>query len=165
MKLKVAAFWIVLQAVFFVVWAQTEEGRFAEGEGQSILVETLPVDPRDLLRGQYMRLGYTFSRPSEFGIDMSEVSQGAQIWIVMEEKGKFHEPVRSAKDRPDHLGPNEVALRGRWDGWNLDTGVERFYVEEGTPTPRGNDITVRLRVAENGSLRIEQIYAGGREWP
>jgi uncharacterized membrane-anchored protein len=165
MKFKIAAVWIALQVLFFVLWAQTEERRFAEGEGDTILVETMPVDPRDLLRGQYMQLAYTFTRPGQFDIDMADIPVGAGVWVIVGPNGKFHEPVGAYTRKPETLAPDEVALRGRWDGWQVDCGVGRFYVEEGTPTPTGGPVTVRLRVAENGSVRIEQIYVNGRKWP
>lgn len=165
MKYRIAAVWIALQTAFFVLWAMAEQSRFAEGKGDSILVRTLPVDPRDLLRGQYMQLAYSFSRPGESGVDMSSIPAESTAWITMKAEGKFHEPVRVSLSRPDNLAPGEVTFRGRWNGWVLDCGVDRLFVEEGTPTPTSGEVTVRLRVADNGSVRIEQVYLDEKAWP
>ena len=64
MRLRIAAIWIVFQLLFFAGWAFWEEAHLADGSGQSILVKVAPVDPRDLLRGQYFRLAFDFSSPS-----------------------------------------------------------------------------------------------------
>src|SRR3982750_2863081 len=47
--------------------------------GQTVLVRVVPVDPRDMFRGDYVRLSYAFSRipPSEVE-GMSAVERGGR---------------------------------------------------------------------------------------
>lgn len=163
MRIQVAAIWVALQILFFGGWAWTEAARFEEGH--SILVRTAPVDPRDLLRGQYMRLAYPMSRPGEFENAPEEVRDGSTIWTVLVEDGEFHTPAWTALTRPQQLRGGAIALRGRIEGRNIVYGIERYFVPEGTPTPREGEITVRLRVAEDGIPRIEEVYLDGQPWP
>jgi uncharacterized membrane-anchored protein len=58
-RLKLAAIWVALQLVFFIGWTSREQLR--RSTGPSILVKVVPVDPRDLLRGQYLTLAYQFT--------------------------------------------------------------------------------------------------------
>lgn len=162
MRLKLAAAWIGLQVLFFAGWAGLEEMRLAPGEGRSILVRTVPVDPRDLLRGQYIRLAYEFSTgwPTQAGFP-----DGAEVWAVLSLQGEFHGPRDFSERRPDGLAPGEVALRGRVERWRLRFGIEEYFVPEGTETPAARDLTVRLRVGNDGRARIEQVYVKGVPWP
>ncbi len=164
MRLKITAAWIGLQVAFFAGWALVEESRLAEGVGDSILVRVVPVDPRDLLRGQYMRLGYEFSGgaplvPGEMPPD------GSTIWVVLRPEGEFYVPKESYQQRPEQLARGEVALRGRVAGGRFLFGIESYFVPEETATPDWRDLTVRLRVGDDGRSRIEQVYASGVPWP
>lgn len=171
MRVQIAAVWVAVQIVFFAGWAYTEAARFEQG--RSILVRTLPVDPRDLLRGQYFRLAYEMSRPDEVGVETVDAPEGSTVWMVLKPDGEFHVPARVSLTRPSNLGPDEEALRGRLEGRGdfgmgsrrIVYGIERYFVPEGTPTPREGEITVRLRVTEDGVSRIEEVYLDGQAWP
>jgi uncharacterized membrane-anchored protein len=169
LKLKLAAVWMALQVALFGLWAASEQARFDPEAGTSILVEVVPVDPRDLLRGQYFRLGYKFSRPQSFGVATPEAfddtPEGSPVWVVLAPAGRFHEPLRVELAPPAGLGADEVLILGRKASWSLEFGIERYFVPEGTPTPEIDDLTVRLRVADDGSVRIEKVYLHDRPWP
>jgi uncharacterized membrane-anchored protein len=161
MRWKLAAGWVALQILFFGAWAAREERRFDPGVGQSILVKTEPVDPRDLLRGQYLQLSYTFNR---MGLGGFSGERGTEFWCVLRQEGEFHVPVAFSWERP-RPAPGEVALRGRNEGRRLVYGIEEYFVPEGTETPEARDVTVSLRVGNNGRARIEKVYVKGVPWP
>ena len=50
-RLVVAAVWIALQCCLLIGWTIVESVRMLPDKGSSVVVRTLPVDPRDLLRG------------------------------------------------------------------------------------------------------------------
>jgi len=161
---KVAAIWIGLQLAFFVVWTRLEAGRQAEGVGKSVLVRCVPVDPRDLLRGQFIQLSYEFSN-SNFQDDKIDAVQGDTVWVVLVPDGEFHSPRRLLLSRPSSLATGEVALRGRYDRFGrILYGIERFFVAEGRETPPARDLTVRLRIGDDGRARIETVYVRGLAW-
>lgn len=162
-RLKLAAGWVALQLLFFVGWTGVEQYRVTSGE--SILVKVVPLDPRDLLRGQYLRLGYEFSRPWDFTAARVQVPADGPVWVVLRRAGEFHVPARLALERPTTLGPGEVALRGRARYGRYEFGVEQYFVPEGSATPAVSDLTVRLRVTASGTARIEQVYVKGVPWP
>jgi len=140
---QLAAGWVGVQLLFFAGWTVREQVRAASGP--SILVKVVPVDPRDLLRGQYLRLAYEFSRPWDSTGARLQLPGDAPVWVV--------------------LDSDEVALRGRARGGRYVFGVEQYFVPEGTPTPAVSDLTVRLRVGPSGTARIEQVYVRGAAWP
>ena len=62
--LTAAAAFVALQALFFAAWIWSEEGKY----GAVVRVAVLPVDPRDIVRGQYFALEYAFDRPDSYAL-------------------------------------------------------------------------------------------------
>ena len=166
MRLKIVAVWIVCQLLFFAAWALWEESHLADGVGDSILVRVTPVDPRDLLRGQYFRLAYEFSRPREAIASAASLPTGSPVWVVLKKEGRYHVPKSASAQPADSLGPDEVILMGHLSSrWQILYGIERYFVPEGTKDPNREDLSVRLRIDSRGKARIEQVYLKGIPWP
>lgn len=163
MRWKLAVAWVSLQLLFFAGWAATEQRR--QVTGMSILVRTAPVDPRDLLRGQYMALSYEFSRMQPFDDQGRDPAEGEDVWVVLRPDGEYHVPSRVTVARPVPLPPGHVAILGRRERWRFLFGVEEYFVPEGTETPPQRETTVRLRVGKDGLPRIESVLVKGRPWP
>lgn len=163
MRWKLAVLWVVAQVAFFGVWASVEQGRLSSG--YPIHVRTAPVDPRDLLRGQYLALSFEFSRAERFA-DTGQVPQpGDEVWTVLRPEGGFHVPGAAYTRRPAILNPGEVVVVGRAERWRILYGIEQYFVPEGSPTPAQSDTTVRLRVGRDGKPRIETVLVQGKPWP
>lgn len=156
---KLTAGWVCLQIIFFAAWAALEESHFSSG--RSILVKTVPVDPRDLLRGQYLYLEYAFStnpvKKETYGV-------GGPVWVVLKPKEKFFVPAHFMESPPVNLPPDQVFIQGQGE-YGLRFGVEKYFVPEGTETPDPKDITVRLRINDRGRARIEEVYVKDKPWP
>lgn len=165
-RMTVAVAWIALQFVYLCGWTLYEASRLLPGAGESVLVRTEPVDPRDLLRGQYMRLRYPFNRTDgSFNAESNET-----VWVVLRPETRngqtFYEPVQYSRSRPTETQPQDVVIRGTAEGGGrLDFGIGRYFVPEGTETPSASEITVRLRVGSDHRPRIETVYKNGQPWP
>jgi uncharacterized membrane-anchored protein len=162
-RLKLAAGWVGVQLLFFAGWTVREHVRMTSGA--SILVKVIPVDPRDLLRGQYLNLAYEFSRPWDSSVAHLAIPDDGSVWVVLRRDGPFHVPKRLSLARPTELDQDDVALQGRARGSRYTFGVEQYFVPEGTATPAVSSLTVRLRVGPTGTARIEQVYVSGAAWP
>lgn len=167
-RMKFATIWIVIQCFGFALWAGFEQARLAPGAGQSILVRTEPVDPRDLISGQYMLLGYDFNQLSS----SNEFSPNDTVWATLrptsENEQVFYETVSVSTKKPftSSLKPGDIVMRGRAENeWRASFGIERYFVAEGTETPNLRDLTVRLRVGEDHRPRIEEVLLDGHPWP
>jgi uncharacterized membrane-anchored protein len=106
--------------------------------GETILVRVVPVDPRDLFRGDYMVLGYDFSRVPPAGIeDLADSDrqreqqwQGLPVYVTLvpEPDGKHWRAERFSLSQPT----SGKYLRGRIAGrGRLDFGIEAYYLQEG----------------------------------
>jgi uncharacterized membrane-anchored protein len=140
--------------------------------GKVVLLETRPVDPRDLLRGDYVILNYAISSipASAFAGERSKsIPAGETVYVLLEKKGEFHQAVR-ASATPLEPDSNQVMIKGVSRSWFdgarnqsrtiVEYGLERYYVTEGTGNPTGK-LTVQVAVPASGQGVIKQVFVDG----
>lgn len=172
MKTKLAIFATILglQAAWVLATCAVQERSLAQGT--VILLETRPVDPRDLLRGDYVTLRYKISDVplNLFSPPRTEaIPPGASVYVALERRGEYFEVVRASLE-PIQPRRGEVALKGRSGEWwgsaagrsvRLDYGLERYYVREGTGNPQGK-VTVQAAVPPSGQGVIKEVLVDGK---
>ena len=176
MKTKLLIAILALQTAWVVGTVTVQEVRLHRGN--VVLLETVPVDPRDLLRGDYVILRYKISTLSAslFADGLTnQPSAGTPVYVQLEKRGEFHEaqaasfaPLDGDAQHPVLRG--KVSSRGWWDSGNntnrhaqVDYGLERFYVREGTGNPRGK-LTAEVSVPASGNGVIRQVYLDGKPY-
>jgi uncharacterized membrane-anchored protein len=158
---------VALQVI--VVAAATAREEYYRRSGEQIVVRTVPVDPFDLLRGQYVILSYAFENPPDY-FRWSYV-KGDTVYVVLRRQGKSWRrdgyedsvPSRSSRD------PDTVYLKGRaTSGFGqlrvAFPNLSRYYVREGTRAPRTPPDVV-LSVRGDGTARIVRLAIHGKTWP
>ncbi len=177
MKLKYKLLFLVLalQAAWILGTTFFQESLLRNGK--LVLLETRPVDPRDLLRGDYLILNYKISDvPLRlFTPGTTNAPPGGEtIYVLLEPKGPFHEVVQ-ASTKPLMPNTSQVLLKGRstkwwnlrsWDGSSsvhVEYGLERYYVRENTGNPRGQ-ITVQAAVSASGQALIRRVFIDGKPY-
>jgi uncharacterized membrane-anchored protein len=106
--------------------------------GEVILLRVVPVDPRDLFRGDYVVLSYDFSRVPPSGIaglapgsaDQWQQLEGRPVYVslVPEGGGRHWRTGTMSLQRP----AGGKYLQGRFGSWGrLEFGIEAYYVQEG----------------------------------
>ncbi|MGD0517507.1 MAG: GDYXXLXY domain-containing protein [Thermoguttaceae bacterium] len=129
--------------------------------GNTILLRVVPVDPRDIFRGDYVVLGYECSRIPAAGIaglqsyhnyDFRDVQdQTVYVTLAPESDGRHWRPEQYSTERPKQ----GIYLRGKIQGWQIQYGIESFYVQEG----KGHDYENAVR---NRKLSAKiSVTAGG----
>ncbi|VVT12557.1 GDYXXLXY domain-containing protein [Hoeflea sp. EC-HK425] len=153
-------------------------------DGAEIVLKTEPVDPRDLMRGDYVRLGYT---------DISSIDKGlieggwpaqdttAPVWLILAPGGDgAYVPKAARFSKPSVMAVQElVVLRSlpvritiaRPDGGlnsigPLRFGIERYYVPEGEgleieKAQNEGRTRVAVRVSEDGEPQISRLMIDG----
>jgi uncharacterized membrane-anchored protein len=155
--------------------------------GTPVLLETAPVDPRSLFRGDYVRLNYKISRLdlSKLGGD-KDFSAHDTAWVVLEQAQRYWHAVAVYRHRPD-AAPGQVIIKGevRWaDGRGsafappvptrqprflvMRYGIESYFVPEGTGRAierRGAQTPLDILVAVDrfGNAGIKAVELDGRE--
>ena len=173
MKTTLLAIVIGLQTAWVIGTVAVQEQQLAHGN--VILLETRPVDPRDLLRGDYVILGYDFSSVPVTKFtppvpDSNLLTPGRDVFAELKPDGAFHRLDRVSLE-PVVPQPGNVVLRGklRWQ-WqpanqavtevSVAYGLEQYFVREGTGNPRGK-LTVEVSVPVSGHALIKQVYLDG----
>ena len=173
MKTKLFIVILALQSAWVLYTAAVQER--ALRQGVVILLETRPVDPRDLLRGDYVVLNYKIStipthlfspRPAD------QAGYGRTVWVALAPRGEFHEIARASLERFEP-GAGEVLVRANSKWWSdgrsgarevgVEYGLERYFVREGTGSPRGK-LTVQAVVPVSGRALIKQVFVDGKPY-
>ncbi|MBI5573668.1 MAG: GDYXXLXY domain-containing protein [Elusimicrobia bacterium] len=127
--------------------------------GKKVLLETVPVDPRDFLRGDYVILSYKIS-----DLDLSIVSpnksdfkRGKSIYVKLEPREKYWEAV-SVKEK-NNIKTDEVIVKGKikynYQQGHLmvSYGIENYFVPEG----KGKEIEQSMRRGSSNTVSVEAI--------
>jgi uncharacterized membrane-anchored protein len=172
MKLKLLALVLALQCGWMLTTTFTQERVLRVG--QLIMLETRPVDPRDLLRGDYVILNYKISdvplsvfTPAR----TNALADGTSIYVALAPMGTngFYEIIRASTEP---LGPvaGQVLMQGNSRHWwggsgsvRVEYGLERYYVREGTGNPRGK-LTVQAAVSKSGRATIKEVFVDGKPY-
>lgn len=171
MKTKLFILVLALQSAWLLGTAFTQER--ALRVGQVILLETQPVDPRDLLRGDYLRLNYKISdvpRERFFAPPPAgELPAGTRVFVAVVPTGtnRLCEVARASTVRFSPAA-NEVLLHGKTTpGWlnradsvHVEYGIEQYFVAEGTGRP-GGKLTVQAAVSKSGHANIKEVFVDG----
>lgn len=109
--------------------------------GRTVVLQTAPVDPYDMLRGYYQILGYQVSNVDNLvtlpgGEILEQRDFVGPLYVVLEEPAATTTPptawipVRVSRDQPTDLADNQIALRGRAESWRILYGLETYYMPE-----------------------------------
>ncbi len=147
--------------------------------GTNITLLTEPVDPHDLLRGDYVTLGYGISNVEAGKVSGTPpVADGlADIYVTVKQgdDGAWMFSEASWQKR-EGLSDGEVQLRGRTTSHNnaaaysqlrVTYGVERYYVPEGDGLAienqqRERKIEAVIAVSPNGDAQIRALKDEGK---
>lgn len=140
--------------------------------GTRIVLATAPVDPRSLLQGDYVVLGYAISTldPALFPEEQRmKVTKDGPVYVELQ-PGAVWTPVR-ASSQPLKAAPGHVVLRGEREGARIRYGIEAFFVPEGQGyaiermgwEEGGRErITVSVWVAPDGAALMDNLLIDGR---
>jgi len=178
----IAALIVAFAQIGFLGWIIA--GRAAVlRDGREITLKVEPIDPHDLLRGDYVSLSYEISLipvsqitnlPSGAYLNAESplyvrVKKGADgYWHLV--SATFNTPLKATP------GPDEADIKGIVGaGWDLalgtsvdpDYGIDRFYVPEGEGMAIQDDMRVkpfgiRIALASDGTAQIKALLDGDK---
>ncbi|MEX2015730.1 MAG: GDYXXLXY domain-containing protein [Candidatus Hydrogenedentales bacterium] len=137
--------------------------------GETILVRVIPIDPRDMFRGDYVILSYEFSRIPTEGIEglplnlyYSDASYGQEIYVTLEPEpdGLHWRPTKYSIEPPE----SGKYIRGELTGPGpLSFGIDAFYVQEGTGLAyeeaiRNRTLSAELALTPDGRASLVDLH-------
>ena len=153
------AFWTIVaaQLVFLIGFIGVRE--VALRSGTEIVLQTVPVDPRSLLQGDYAILDYEIARLPDW---MYGFSVGRTVYVALQEERDGWTSSAYSQER-SHVA-REVFIKGRIDRrGHADFGIGTYFVPEGTGRiiERAQDVKVVVSVDGDGNAVIKDVLVDG----
>ena len=125
--------------------------------GKTIILQTVPVDPFDPFRGQYLSIRYNISTIPE----IEGAKPGDDIYLVLTpDKERVHQYARHSTDKPQVQG-QDVVIKGEiefseFGRTTITYGIEQFFFERGAQFQLTN-LTVEAKVDSWGRAKVVQL--------
>ena len=147
---------VAAQVIGLVVFATVRQ--VALTQGREITLQTVPVDPRSLLQGDYAILDYEVAELPDW---LRDEPVGNTVYVVLRECGEVWCAGRHSTWEPN---PTDVFIRGKVnDRRRLDFGIGTFFVPEGTGhiVERAQDVKVVVSLSASGNAVIKTVLVDG----
>jgi uncharacterized membrane-anchored protein len=146
---------VVLQVAVLLAMTAMGSWPHASPGSRTVLLKVVPVDPRDLFRGDYVTLGYDLSRvPSTF-------EPGRTIYVTLApDPDNVHWHGEGVSGEPPAGAPY---LRGTVIRKGFaEFGIEKFFVPEGQGRPyedavRAHKLWAEVAVAPDGRAGLNRL--------
>lgn len=160
--LLIALLWVVIFGWFIIYYERTLQS------GVEVVLATEPIDPRDLLRGDYVILNYTISRFSTSLYDLPpRIRVGTGLYISLTPQDGVSEITAVSLAPPATLPYIRGTVRAvSGDSVTVDYGIESYFVPEGEgkvlEQARGEQLRVRVSLSPNGKALIKELLLNGQ---
>lgn len=112
-------------------------------DGQLVLLELTPVDPRSLMQGDYMRLNYAISD----GLHSDNISKRGFCVVTLDDNGVAKR--ERLQDGKTPRNDKEYLIKYQAGDWNrVSIGAESFFFQEGK--------ALKFEAAKYGGLKVDQ---------
>ncbi|MEA5542529.1 GDYXXLXY domain-containing protein [Limnoraphis robusta Tam1] len=153
--------WRLLLPLFFqfaLIVSVPAQAVYTYVTGETVVLQTAPVDPYDFLRGYYQVLGYDISTSEtlkplpgwkELSNNQDYLAPGTTVYVVLEkpttptesQRPQAWKPIAVSSSLPENLPPNQIALQGESNGWQILYGLETYYMPEDQRVQVNQNIT------------------------
>ena len=163
--------------------------------GKTVVLQTAPVDPYDFLRGYYQVLSYDISdltnlqklpgwkdlptekKPCPPGIvcpkNPHNVKPKTSFYVILEApktatnpgRPQAWKPVRVSLENPGNLPANQIAIKGKYNGWRMEYGLETYYMPEDEREKVNQEISEAQRKQRQSFLVEVKVDKTGRAVP
>lgn len=152
--------------------------------GTEVLLRIAPVDPRDLLRGDYATFQYDISNLYFYYFLEQQIRNGDTVYVVLHQAGKYWMAQRVQKTKP--IG-NELFIKGRVESGGLESqtdplayqnfddsrlhiiyGIEQYFIPEGKGQNfnfQNKESAATVVIDDDGNAVLKKIYVNDSPWP
>lgn len=171
------AMFVIVLILSLTLVAMVAKKQYTLNAGTLVLLKSMPVDPRSLFRGDYVRLNYDINRLS---VSQFPLLQGMKhhdvVFVALEKKGVFWHPVAVFKSIPENKkswviikGYVDVPGRsgvGSMSQVSVKYGIENYFVPEGEGREledfrNQGDISMQIAVDAFGASGIKAVLLNG----
>ncbi len=157
---------LIIQLLFFIVWGIYLLTSVAP-EGSAIYLETEPVDPRDMISGDYVALSYKISNPTKGNCKNLLHHYGKSRFTpyvklvqtktlkLNDKKFYIYDAQNCSLRRPPK---DELWVRGISHIGNkrISYGIEKFFLNENNPlkNAQSGEVLAKVKIDRYGRLRL-----------
>ena len=152
------AFGCIIAAQLLLLGALIGVKEYRLHTGTTVVLQTVPVDPRSLLQGDFAILGYEISAlPSH----LSNLGNDRTVYVYLAQRDEIWVAVRHTTFRPSD---EDLFIKGKVSAGRLDFGIGTYFVPEGTGhiIERARDVKVKVSVSNSGSAIIKELIIDGK---
>jgi uncharacterized membrane-anchored protein len=147
--------------------------------GESVLLRTVPVDPRDLLRGDFVTVRYEIST-----LELREIAGDddvyGRVYVELGEGADGYWTAVAVHNDRERSFDDTVLIKGDVRNWNVspsgrpttievDYGIEEIFIPEGSGSqlPIGADhvVAVQAKVDRWGNAIAREFFVDGEPFP
>jgi len=173
---------IVVVVLTLVLAGMIGRKQWTLATGTPVVLETQPVDPRSLFRGDYVRLNYVINTLGADRLELPDVKRGDVVYVTLEKSGAYWQPVSVSTERP---AGDDVAIKGHVERvakqrWNRETrkmeevselrvnyGIENYFVPEGEGRrlerpAQDEKVSIEVAVDACGNAGIRAVLVNGQ---
>ena len=149
---------VAAQVVGLVVFAGVRQTVLSQG--REVVLQTVPVDPRSLMQGDYAILDYEIAELPDHLIDLRP---GDTVYVILWEGREVWEAAGYRLHDPSSVS-SDVYIRGNVNSrGRLDFGIGTYFVPEGTGRviEGAQDVKVVVALDSSGNAVIKQVLVDG----
>ncbi len=134
--------------------------------GTTVWLKVVPVDPRDMFKGDYVILSYRMSQSSNAAgwISADDVPAGTAVYVTLvpDDDGIHHRAEQYLPAPP----PSGLYIKGTRQAWNrIEYGIESFYVQAGTgldyeQAARTGTLSAEVAIGGEGQAGLKRLKVG-----
>lgn len=156
--------------------------------GTEIMLRIEPVDPRDMLRGDYATFRYSnLSVVPGYTPGANVVGSGDSIFVVLDKTSQgYYRVLRLQKEMPtkdsifikgvvESGGGGEIGdvgplsnSRNKYGEVRITYGIEQYFIPEGKGVGfsfNGKEAAAAVMIDDSGNATLKQIYIDKKPWP
>ncbi|QUT25048.1 MULTISPECIES: GDYXXLXY domain-containing protein [Bacteroides] len=122
-------------------------------DGQLVLLQLAPVDPRSLMQGDYMRLNY-----KEASSDLPDKQTDTRGYAILRTDSNQVGEIVRLQNTLEPVNDNELVIKYKIINRRLFLGAESFFFEEGQDTLYQKAVYGGLKVDDKGQSLLVGLY-------
>lgn len=156
--------------------------------GTSVMLGIEPVDPRDILRGDYVTFQYEISSVSYYYLRDKSVRNGDTVYVVLE-KYSYNDNWNATSVTTKKPEVGEIFIMGKVvsgaetntldpagrntssrDDLRIAYGIEQYFIPEGSGSDfnhlaNTDKVSALVKLDENGNAALDKLFVNDKPWP
>lgn len=157
---------VVVQVLAIISMAAGRE-RTLQGD-DDVRLQTRPVDPRDVFRGDFVVLDYEISTVETNRADRLLLEPNDTVYVELVQRGETWVAGRLERQPFDGVDAviRGIVVRAGTETVQVDYGIEQYFLPEGRGrvVERASDVDVVVAIDDNGGAVIRHLIVDGEVW-